>query len=155
MKFKMKKYNLLILILNFFILFCMCNCNSEKAPKAESHSMTGKPPPAIQSASVQAAVSVPNEEALIDTIFHLKEVIERSQYIHTQTNGERNLKVWVAEAPADRNGYYWIKAGEDNGTELVTHFNFKVYTSPLRILYYDVISDEDWTLDEWRKQQRR
>lgn len=142
------------MILGFHIQFIMCACNTETAPNAASHNKPAKSLPAMQSVSVQAAVSVPDEEVLIDTIFHLKEVIERSQYIHTQTNGERNLKVWVAEPPADQNGYYWIKAGEDNGTELVTHFNFKVYTQPLRILYYDVISDEDWTLDEWRKQQR-
>ena len=62
------------------------------------------------------------------------------------------MKVWVEETPKqpDQN-YYWIKVGEDNGINLVTHFNFYVYPDSMRIMYYDTANDSEVTLEKWRK----
>lgn len=92
------------------------------------------------------------EDKIIDTIFKLKDVKERAKYIEEQTKGKRHLKIWVADLPNLPNQkYYWIKAGEDNGTNLVTHFNFYVYLDSMRIMYYDTQSDCELTLSKWRK----
>lgn len=94
------------------------------------------------------------EEKIIDTIFSLKEVKEREEYIERETKGVRHMTIWVAEKPTEKNKCYWIKAGEDNGTNLVTHYNFVVYPDSMRIMYYDVVNDQQITLDEWRIQDK-
>jgi hypothetical protein len=92
------------------------------------------------------------EDKIIDTIFKLTEVKERAKYIEEQTKGKRHLKIWVEGTPnLPDQKYYWIKAGEDNGTNLVTHFNFYVYPDSMRIMYYDTQSDSELTLNQWRK----
>jgi hypothetical protein len=92
------------------------------------------------------------EEKIIDTIFKLAEVKQRAKYIEQQTKGERHLKVWIEETPKQPGqNYYSIKVGEDNGTNLVTHFNFYVYPDSMRIMYYDIANDSEVTLDKWRK----
>jgi hypothetical protein len=92
------------------------------------------------------------EEKIIDTIFKLTEVTEREKYIEKQTKGKRHLKVWIENTPnLPDQRYYWIKAGEDNGASLVTHFNFYVYPDSIRIMYYDITNDIEMTLDKWRK----
>jgi hypothetical protein len=92
------------------------------------------------------------EEKIIDTIFKLTEVKERAKYIDQQTKGKRHLKVWVEDTPKlPDQKYFWIKVGEDNGTNLVTHFNFYVYPGSMRIMYYDIQADSAITLDNWRK----
>jgi hypothetical protein len=101
---------------------------------------------------ISASKPVKLEEKIIDTIFKLKEVKERAKYVEQQTRGERRLKVWVEDTPNLRDHkYYWIKVGEDNGTNLVTHFNFYVYPDSMRIMYYDITSDSVLTLNKWRK----
>ena len=68
------------------------------------------------------------------------------------SKGKRHLKIWVADTPnLPDQKYYWIQAGEDNGTNLVTHFNFYVYPDSMRIMYYDTQSDSELTLNKWRK----
>ena len=91
------------------------------------------------------------EESIIDTIFSLAEVKDKAKYIEQQTNGKRDLKIWVVAAPNLAHKYYWIKVGEDNGTNLVTHFNFYVYPDSMRIIYLDTKNNKELTIDEWRK----
>lgn len=92
-----------------------------------------------------------SEEDIIDTIFKLPEILERAKYIEVQMKGRNHLKVWIAGTPVSLNQkYYWIKAGEDNGSSLVTHFNFFFYPDSTRIMYYDPESDRELTLSEWR-----
>ena len=92
------------------------------------------------------------EENIVDTIFNLPEVIKRAKYIEQRTKGKRHLKVWIEDTPHLRDRkYYWVKVGEDNGSSLVTHFNFYVYPDSMRIMYYDIDSDKQLTLFEWRK----
>jgi len=92
------------------------------------------------------------EEKIIDSIFKLPEIIKRAKYIEQETKGKRHLKVWVSDIPhLPDQKYYWVKAGEDNGSSLVTHFSFYVYADSMRIMYYDINDDKELTLSEWRK----
>lgn len=93
------------------------------------------------------------EDKITDTIFQLAEVKKRADYIEQQTKGARHLKIWIAGTPEDGNKYYWVKAGEDNGFNLVTHFNFYVYPDSMRIMYYDVAEDQELTIKEWEKKE--
>jgi hypothetical protein len=105
--------------------------------------------------TIKADSSIDNDDVenkIIDTIFKLTEVKERAKYIEEQTKGKRHLKIWVADSPhLPDQKYYWIKVGEDNGTNLVAHFNFYVYPDSMRIMYYDAQSDSELTLNQWRK----
>lgn len=107
----------------------------------------------ISTNTVDSSISfVKIEDKMIDTIFNLKEVQERAKYVDEQTNGKRHLKVWLADTPnLPTTYYYWIKVGEDNGTNLVTHFNFYIYPNSMRIMYYDIPADTTLPLNEWRK----
>lgn len=46
---------------------------------------------------------------------------------------------------------YWIKVGHDNGSSLVSQFNFYVDTLTYEIKYLDTQTDKILTLEEWRK----
>lgn len=91
------------------------------------------------------------ENEIIDTIFQLKEIKDRQKYIEQQTKGERHLQIWVADKPNLTNKYYWIKVGEDNGTNLITHFNFDVYPDSMRIMFFDTQDGKEISLKEWRR----
>lgn len=91
------------------------------------------------------------EDLVIDKVYSLPEVKERAEYIKKETNGERKLKIWIAARPEETGNYYWVKVGEDNGMSLVTHFDFYVYTDPMEIYYYDVLTDMQLSISEWRK----
>jgi len=88
------------------------------------------------------------EEKIIDTIFKLHEVKERAKYIEKQTKNKRHLIIWIADTPnLPEQKYYWIKVGEDNGMNLVTHLNFFVYPDS----NLDVVHDTEINLDTWRR----
>jgi tRNA A37 threonylcarbamoyladenosine biosynthesis protein TsaE len=61
------------------------------------------------------------------------------------------LELWFAARPDENTPYYWVKAGEDNGMSLVTHFDFYVYPKTMEVKFYDVVEDKVLTLAEWRK----
>ncbi|HTM65775.1 MAG TPA: hypothetical protein VL093_05625 [Flavipsychrobacter sp.] len=147
-----------ILVL-IFLFYALLACNPSRKPsdnlkKADTTKGDLSQPQSVVSTKI--ATSSTNkegvEEKIFDTIFKLPEVEERARYIEKQTKGTRNLKIWIADTPTlpDRR-YYWIKVGEDNGTNLVTHFNFHVYPDSMRIIYFDIESDSELTLDKWRK----
>lgn len=97
-----------------------------------------------------AVATKTTEDKILDTIFKLPEVKDRQQYIEQQTKGERHLKVWFSTEPTAADKFYSVNVGEDNGSNLVTHFQFKVYTDSMRIMYYDVPNDSLITLQQWR-----
>jgi len=148
-----------VLTFLLFILFA-CNQTSKQPDNIKKVDIakidTSKTVIINSTASTKKADSSINnediEDKIIDTIFKLTEVKERAKYIDEQTKGKRHLKIWVADTPnLPDQKYYWIKAGEDNGTNLVTHFNFYVYPDSMRIMYYDAQSDSVLTLNKWRK----
>lgn len=91
------------------------------------------------------------EDKIIDKILDLPEIKERTAYIIKETGGQRNLKIWIVSTPDKNNNFYVVKAAEDNGMSYVTHFEFHVYPKTMEIKYYDVLSDSELSLAEWRK----
>ena len=124
----------------FIILLILTSCNQNKK-QVTSTNKSKVSPKAFNRL----------ESKIIDTIFSLKEVKERQKYIEEQTKGKRHLQIWIADKPNMTNKYYWIKVGEDNGINLVTHFNFNVYPDSMSIMYFDTQNDKEITLKEWRK----
>lgn len=93
-----------------------------------------------------------NEDKIYKLILEIPEVKERGNYIEMKSNGKRHLQLMIAETPKEnKSNYYWIKVGEDNGTNFVTHYNFYIYTSNFEIKYFDTINDTIVSLDIWRK----
>ncbi len=149
----------LVLTLLQFALFA-CNQTSKQTDNVNKIETTkGETTKSVfinsNNSSKNADSSINKDEAevkMINAIFKLTEVKERAKYIEEQTNGKRHLKIWVGSRPhMPDQKYYWIKAGEDNGSNLVTHFNFYVYPDSMRIMYYNTESDSEIPLNKWRK----
>lgn len=97
-----------------------------------------------------------DDAKIYDIISALPEVKERAKYIEKETNGDRHLQIMIYKTQKElEREYYWVKAGEDNGTNFVTHFNFYVYPyNKIRfeIKHYDTVNDSVIDLETWRKQ---
>lgn len=140
-------------LLAFTLLACNQAPNQSDYAKKIDSSKKENITPTLSTLQKDTIVNnVDEEDKVVDTVFTLTEVKERAKYIEQQTKGKRHLKVWVESSPqlADQK-YYWIKVGEDNGTNLVTHFNFYVYPDSMRIMYYDAEKNKEIALSEWRK----
>jgi len=144
------KLNRTILISVIFALVISCNGGKDKSVKSEKEQNIET----VDSAQNENVDKSSIEDQIIDNILELPEIKERSDYIVKETNGERHLKVWIAATPKETGSYYLIKAGEDNGMSLVTHFDFYVYPETMEIKYYDVITDSQLSLSEWREQNK-
>lgn len=91
------------------------------------------------------------EDKIVDTIFKLKEVRERANYIEKISKGTRHLSIFIYSKPSKNKPYYWIKAWEDNGNNYHTHYNFYVYPKTFTIKFLDVEKGIPISLKEWRK----
>jgi hypothetical protein len=100
------------------------------------------------------AQSKATEDKILDTIFRLKEVKERADYVKKASQGKRHLGVVIYTKPSNEAPYYWVKACEDNGISYYTHFNFYVYPKPFAIKFIDTERDIVISLDEWREQAK-
>jgi hypothetical protein len=156
MPFKMTHHTFLTLIKYSFLSVILTTCNqvgkqssnSNKVDSLKSINQVASADKNEQDTSIEFSNL---ENKIIDTIFQLKEIKDRQKYIDRQTNGARHLQIWIADKPNLTNKYYWVKVGEDNGTNLVTHFNFDVYPDSMRIMFFDTQDDKEITLKEWRK----
>ena len=156
MPFKMTHSNFSIVTLFYLLLFGLHSCNqtTNKSENLNDDTIKKENPHIgfVDKPIDSLAKTNDAEEKIIDTIFKLKGVKERAKYIEHQTKGKRHLKIWVEATPKKpKENYYWIKVGEDNGTNSVAHFNFFVYPDSMRIMYYDTPSDTEMTLDKWGK----
>lgn len=105
--------------------------------------------------SVVNAVPFNIETRMMDTIFSLPEMKELDKFLRKETKGERNLKIWIAGTPQDSDGFYYVKAGEDNGDNYVAHHNFLIDPNTMTIKYDDVVNEKLVTLDEWRRMRNQ
>lgn len=90
------------------------------------------------------------EDEIFDMVMALPEVKERSAYVDKESKGERHLAALLYGSPDANDNYYWVKVGEDNGTNFVTHFHFYVYPNRT-IRYYDAANDTVMDLSDWRE----
>ncbi len=96
------------------------------------------------------------DEKIDSLILAIPEVKERAEYIEKQTMGERHLRIWIYQTPKDnKEKYYWVKVGENNDIEFVTHFNFFIYPDNLEIKYFDTVEDSIKNLDDFRKKNKK
>lgn len=62
-----------------------------------------------------------------------------------------NASAMIVDAPSIAEPYYTVKAGSDLDDHFITSHWFRVYTTPeYEIRVYDVITDTEMTLQEWR-----
>jgi hypothetical protein len=94
------------------------------------------------------------ENKIIDTIFKLKEVKERSGYVEKESKMKRHLSVAIYAKPTKNEPYYWVKVWEDNGHSYTTHFNFYVYPKPFTIKFRDDVGGAAISLKDWRRRLR-
>ncbi len=106
-----------------------CNGNNTTSPKIEKE------------------LSIEN---ILDTIWTIKEVNERNDYVKKQSKNKRELMVYINGTPDElKEDYYWIKVAEDNGNAYFTHFDFFVYPN-WDIKFYDRVKDKELSLEDWR-----
>ena len=148
MKLNTRKFQYLFFLVLFILQACKCgNENPEEGEKAKAikdSSQAGD----TRDLPVDSIEIQEEEKKIIDTIFKLAEVQEMQKYIDKQTAGKRGLQIFIADTPTTSNSYYSVKVAENNGSNLVTHFIFFVYPSPIKIMYFDVVTDKEMTLEE-------
>ncbi len=149
----MIRYVIYVCSISLIFLIVSCN-NSENQSKSISDSDKTKTHETTETQSINnEEETMTAEEKIIDKVYALPEIKERAEYIEEETNGERHLQIWIAARPEDTGDYYIVKAGEDNGFSMVTHFDFYVYPETMEIKYYDVITDSELSLAEWRRME--
>jgi hypothetical protein len=128
-----------------FITLIITSCN-QYSPKQD-------PPQIIDTVDFVSKDTVPPGDTIMkagkdagkvyNLILSLPEVSTMARYIQEHTKGVRHLEVMIAESPKDTiQNYYWVKAGEDNGMNYVTHYNFYVYPDAnFEIKYFDTVND--------------
>lgn len=129
------------------LFFWSCSSENKKETVLEEKSVDAHP---INEDSIRQLELEEKTVNLVDTI---KEVVLYGDLLMSTTKiNPPTLTIWIAATPDETQiNYYWLKVGEDNGTNIVTQFNF--YVDPVReqVLYYDVVNDTLLTLEDWRK----
>jgi hypothetical protein len=150
------KRTLFILILSLLIANCKrSSTNSEESVSSDTIKIsdTKIQDTLINKTSDTLTTQDKNEDKIVGSILSLPEVKERADYIEKNTNGERHLQVMIVQTPDEsEEKCYVVKAGEDNGTNFVTHFTFYVSPDKYTIRYYDAINDTTLSLESWRQQ---
>lgn len=91
-----------------------------------------------------------NISPLIDSIWTLKPIQDKNNDIFTKSEGKRKLSILIYKTAKETNkGYYWIKVGEENGSNFVSHFNFYVYPANNQIMFFDAINTAEIPLKKW------
>lgn len=151
MKFKLTCLSTLLL---FFII---SSCH---------HSGNKQQPHIIDTASVRPTDTIAPGDTVMKAgkdagkvyklVLSLPEVAQMARYIQEHTKGSRHMEMMISQSPRDSiQNYYWVKAGEDNGTIYVTHYNFYVYPdNNFEIKYFDPINDTLMSLEDWRKENK-
>lgn len=144
------KQNIYILILIISVITPSCSRTKNKISEQKTlDSLTTNK----QISQKDSIIEIKNEDKIYNLILKIPEVKERGDYIEKKTNGKRHLQLMIVEMPKEnQSNYYWIKVGEDNGTNFVTHFNFYVYIRNFEIKYYDTEKDTIVSLEIWRKE---
>lgn len=109
-----------------------------------------KDTPVEDEASHEAKPNASAEDKIMQLVLDLPEIRKMDEKIRKKTDGKRGLQAMVSNRPSDDEEYYTVSVAEDNGESLATYYTFHVYPD-YSMMYYDVISDSEMTLKEWRK----
>lgn len=133
----------------YFLLFTLIIISACQS-KIKSDNKTEK----VESAKDSTNTTQPElnlEDKCISLVEILPEVIELGEQIDKNSKEKNYLTLWIAADPSETKiKYYWVKAGEDNGYNIVTHLNFYVNPKSEEILFYDIINDTLVSLEFWR-----
>ena len=134
-----------------FIIFTFICLIHEGCNRNSTSYHTSKAPDISQNKDIVNADSLA-EERIYDTIYSLPEIKIEANSIEEKSKGERHLSVLIYATPLETSGeYYWVKAGENNGTNFVSYFNFFVYPENFEIKFFDTLNDTIIDLETWRK----
>lgn len=97
-----------------------------------------------------ADAEMTQEDQIIDKVYNLPEVKELESSVRKKSGGKRSLSLRVSSEPSDDQEYFGITVAEDNGAALATYYEFHVYPD-FDIRFYDVVEDQELSLEEWRK----
>lgn len=130
--------------ISFFIVLCFfISCSNQKEERKET----------TEEASGEKIQkdTIPDKDKCIRMVSLLPEVQNLALNIETTTKAHNRLAIWIAADPSETKiKYYWVKAGEDNGDNIVTHMHFYVDPKHNEVLFYDVVNDTLVSLEYWR-----
>ncbi|MGB1242927.1 MAG: hypothetical protein ACPG49_10425 [Chitinophagales bacterium] len=142
-----------LLCLLFVPLFFACSSDDSSTSKPKKE----KPAELSEETKQNETTAIPKDtidiEPLLDKIWDLQKIQKRAEYVKEQTNGERALKLRILEEPNEISSFYWIKVGEDNGMNFVSHFQFAINPSTKEVFYFDELSGEKVPVEEWEKME--
>lgn len=123
-------------------------------PKEETQKDDGaqqdQPEKEIPSVATPAERKESSEDKIIDKVWAIQEVIDLDKTIRKKTKNKRGLSTRISSEPSDDQEYYGVTVAEDNGESYATYYEFHVYPD-YNIRYYDVVEDQELSLEEWRK----
>jgi len=83
-----------------------------------------------------------DEDIILNKLSKLKIVRDLASYIDSASQKKRSLKLIIVGEDKNNSNYFIVKAMEDNGSNFVTHFTFKVQKDNLKIRLYDPVADK-------------
>jgi len=137
-----------ILCLLFVSLFFACASDDSSTSKPE-----GEKPAELLEETATFPKDTTDIQPLLDQIWDLQKIKDRAEYVKKETNGERTLKMRVLEHPNEISPFYWVKVGEDNGMNFVSHFQFAINPQTKEVFYFDEISGEKVPIEAWGKME--
>lgn len=90
------------------------------------------------------------ESELITKLYDLPEMTALGNYIDENSNHRNHLKIIPSGTPEENDGYYYFKAAEDNGGNLVTLIHFFINAETYEISIYDPVMDKMISYDKWK-----
>lgn len=143
----MYKINLLILLFSTLLFACTSSTTTEEETSTQPSEMLQP----TENQEMTTPKSPQSLDAIFDQIRKFPKVQERSKYVEKQSDGKRKLELKLQQEPSANDPFYWIEAGEDNGSSFVPHFQFAIDEKTKEIFYYDDLSGQKITLEEWNK----
>ena len=94
------------------------------------------------------------EDKIVDMVASLPDVVKADAYCKKVSHGKRHLVTYVTDSPSPGKGiYYCLSVAEDNGSNYVTWYNFKVDAKTYEIKYADPETGREIPLAVWRKKK--
>jgi len=97
--------------------------------------------------NINAAHNI-DKDIILNKLSKLKIVRDLASYIDSASQKKRSLKLIIVGEDQDDSNYIIVKAMEDNGSNFVTHFTFKVQKDNLKIGLYDPVADKFMTIEK-------
>ena len=90
------------------------------------------------------------EDRIIAKIFTLQEVKIENKYIDSLSGHKSGISIMIIKRPDAKCKYFWVQAGLNNNVRYEPYYNFYVYKSHLEVKFFDPMSNEILSLEQWR-----